>query len=92
MQVLSLLDDSGPSADTCSTPQTTFLEKTLLTTPSLSKVAIHKAIFPPTLHHWNTDDTARDVTANCTHAHLGNAVYAWAHYYETKSTIPIRHL
>ena len=42
-----------------------------LPTSSRYKLAVHKAIFCPTLHHQVTDATARDVTATCNHAHLG---------------------
>ena len=42
-----------------------------LTTSSLYKLAVHRAIFLPTLRHQNTDTTARDVTATYNHAHLG---------------------
>ena len=42
-----------------------------LTTSLLHKLAIHRAVFWPTLHHQNTDATAHDVTATCNHPYLG---------------------
>ena len=42
-----------------------------LTISLLYKLAIHRAIFRPTLRHQNTDATSCDITAACNHAHLG---------------------
>ena len=43
-----------------------------LTTSSLYKLAVHRALFPPpTLRHQNTDATAHDVSATCNHPRLG---------------------
>ena len=41
------------------------------TISSLYKLAVHRAIFCPTLHHKNTDATACDITATCNDAYLG---------------------
>ena len=63
-----------------------------LTTSSPHKLAVHRAIVCPTLHHQNADATAHDVTATCNHTHLGTLsisaeylmVYAHLHYVQGK--------
>ena len=54
-------------------------------TSSLYKLAIHRAFYCPTLHHQNTDATARDVAATCNHAYLGTqSIRSWKRFYVTE--------